>query len=393
MFSTPIPVIAYVLLSISFIGILAAFFYGWSAYIRTARQKPAPLPADDSGYPSASVIVYADCSEELLENTLDSLVLEDYPDFEIIVVCELDSDQAAILRERYAHRYKNVYVTFIPPGSHNVSRRKLAITTGVKAAKGEIIVTTCGNIDLPDTHCWLKSLLSPFHGPQGKYTDISLGVSKFRLEDLKGPGKWYRQFDMTLGNALWIGYALNGRPFRGDGNNLAFRRSTFIEHKGYSRTTNIHNGDDDLFLREIANSANTKTVVSPESIITITWPEGANKIWSDRKEGYIFTSRLLPKAPFLKEWCADILQWIIPGCAVAGLITTLPNLIGLIIGIFLILLFWTLEIILYRAIASKLMVKRLWMQVVPFWIWRIAGNLIFLLLHYREMKLNYTWVR
>lgn len=393
MFSAPISAISIIFLSLSLAGIVTACVYGLAAYIRTVRDKSTELPDDESEYPKASVVIYSDCAEDMLEKTLDAMVMEDYPDFEIIVVCDLPSDQASILKERYAARYKNVYVTFIPPGSHNVSRRKLAITSGVKAASGEIIVTTSGNIELPDSHLWLRNLLAPFCGAQGKYTDISLGVSVIRAEDFKGPLGEYMQFDSTLSKGLWIGYALQGKTYRGDGNNLAFRRSVFLQHKGYAKTINIHNGDDDLFISEISNPANTKAVINQDSILRLVCPGDANRTWSERKEGYNFTAKWLRKSPFIRDCINDLLQWFVPGFAIAGLVTSLPNLTGMIIGICLILIFWGLEIYLYNKLASKLKTARMWYQPVPFWLARFLCEIIFRLANFRRSKQNYTWVR
>ena len=396
MFSTPIPALSYVMLAISLAGLLVACFYGWVAYFRASRLKePDVLEGSeyDEAYPKASVIVYADCPEELLDRTVDALTREDYPDFEIIVVCDSMRDQADLLNERYKMKYDNVYVTFIPQGSHNVSRRKLAITSGVKAAKGEIIVTTAGNIDLPANHRWLRTLLSPFYGESGKRIDISLGYSHIRLSDLTGYGKWYREFDAVLTGALWIGYASMGETYRGDGNNLAFRRSVFIEHKGYARTINIHNGDDDLFISEIANSSNTRVVVSDDSILSTVWPDGANLIWSNRKEGYNFTAKWLNKSPFIRQFVTDLLQWIVPAAGITGFVTALPNLIGLILGFAFILIFWVLETLLYLSVAKKLCSESKWYRVVPFWLFRLIGEISFRIMHHKRSKNNFTWVR
>lgn len=396
MFDTPIPTISIVMLAISFAGIVICCLYGWQAYFRASKPQDPDVPEGDeydSDYPSASVIVYADCPEAVLDRTIESMTQEDYPDFEIIVVCDAMRDQADLLNERYAMKYDNVYVTFIPQGSHNVSRRKLAITSGVKAAKGEIIVTTTGNVELPESHRWLRTLLSPFFGYKGKSTDVSLGLSRIPLKDLSGYGRWYKEFDSVLTNALWIGYATMGKAFRGDGYNLAFRRSVFIEHKGYARTINLHNGDDDLFISEISKPGNTQVVITPDTVLPTVWPDGADVIWTNRKEGYNFTEKWLRKGPFIREFVSNLMQWIIPGAAVTGFLTALPNLIGLILGVVVILIYWAFETWLYLMLAKNLCTDAKWYRVMPFWTFRLPANIIFRILHHRRSKLNFTWVR
>ena len=147
--------------------------------------------------PKVSVIVYSQVSEEELMDYLHDLCGQDYPDFEVIVVCESTAESNEMLLESCTRIFSNVYVTFIPPGSHNLSRRKLAQTLGIKAAKGEIIVTTVANAFIPSS-VWLSSLVSAFRGEITDNTDVSLGYSHFDYSEMLGWGKWYREFNSVI---------------------------------------------------------------------------------------------------------------------------------------------------------------------------------------------------
>lgn len=388
-----LPVISIILLCVGAVAIIVAATYGMHPFYKALMASRREIPESDGPYPKASVIVYAECDEETLERTVEKIMAEDYPDFEVIVVYEMAADYAKMLNERLQKKYDNIYVTFIPPGSHNVSRRKLAITSGVKAANGEIIVTTCGNIELPEEHRWLRTLLRPFCGREGHYADISLGLSKINFADLKGPGRWYRQFDDVVNAMQWIGYCEMHRPYRGDGFNLAFRRRLFFEHKGYAKSINVHNGDDDLFINEISTDTNSRTAVSRQSIVTTLWPDYGNTEWSNRKEGYNFTARWLPGAPFIRLRVFKLLQWVIAGCMIAAIVTALPDLLGLIIGLPLLCLYWGGLIYLYRAFAGRIGVVKLWWAVVPFLLWQPIGDVCFRLVHWQSAKKNFTWTK
>lgn len=393
MFNIPIPALSYVLMGLAFALIILSVIYGLKPICLAIRPGAIPSADVPDQAPKASVIIYTDNDSEKLEYLLDAMTREDYPDFEIIVVYDAPADYARMLNERFSKTYGNVYVTFIPPGSHNISRRKLAITSGVKASKGEIIVTTTGDVVLPNHHHWLSSLLAPFCGQNGRSIDVSLGLSQIKFADFKGWTRWYRQFDSILSDAQWIGYALMGKTYRGDGNNLAFRRSTFLDHKGYAKTINLHNGDDDLFINEISTGANTAVVTNPESQLVTEWPQGANRVWSNRKEGYNFTARWLPKQPFMRYWCQKFLQWLIPASIIAAFVIALPNLLMLIIGAALLIIFWGLEIFLYRRLASRYNCVRLWWAVVPFWMFQPIADIWFDLAHRETAKQNFTWLR
>lgn len=393
MFSAPVPWISALLLVIAVVGALIAYFYGLRPYIQAARFHNPQLPSDSDVFsPKASVVVYCQSDEDTLMSALEQLTRQDYPDYEIIVVCDAGVEYASYISERISDIYSNVYVTFVQPGSHNLGRHKLANTLGIKAAKGDVIITTVANITVP-SDSWLSRLLAPFCGEQGKYIDVSLGLSKIDFNEMTGPLRWFRQFDSVLTNGLWIGYASVANPYRGDGYNLAFRRSVFFKHKGYAKSIYLHHGEDDLFIHEIANGANTRVVVDPESVIVTNWGQSANRVWSIRKSRYDFTARWLPRAPFFRSDSMMFLNWLVPASATVAACLSLHNLIPAIIGCVTLLALWGAEIFHYRQLATRLGAVRLWWAVVPFWIGRPVANFLFKYDHLGTRKKNFTWVR
>lgn len=362
---------------------------------------------DDSGdspaaAPKVSVIVYSQIPEEVLMEYLDVLSEQDYPEYEVIVVCEATAENHEILAESCSRRYRNTYVTFIPPNSHNLSRRKLALTIGIKAAHGDIIVTTTANSIIPSSE-WLSRLIAPFRGSDGEDIDVSLGYSHFDYARMKGWSKWYREFSSVLTDVQWIGYALVRKPYRGDGTNLAFRRNLFFEHKGYSQSMYLHSGDDDIFINEVATPDNTAMVLDPETILKVEWGDAAKRMWSMKKEQYDFTSHWLPRAPFLREGAVSVMQWaIMLLCVASGLIAfyyAMPETDPVIAAIpamvagALLLLFWLAEIIIYRRGASVMKATRLWWAVPLFRLIKPIYNFIFRLSNRRSKRRNFTWAR
>ncbi len=351
--------------------------------------------------PKVSVIVYSQVAEEELLNYLSSLCEQDYPDFEVIVVCESTAEGSDMLTESCTRHFKNVYVTFIPPGSHNLSRKKLALTLGMKAAKGDIVITTVANARI-HSGSWLSALIAPFRGDNAETVDVSLGYSHFDYSQMKGLGKWYREFVAQLTDAGWIGYAISGNPYRGDGNNLAFRRKLFFEHKGYSQSIYLHSGDDDLFINEIATPENTVMVLEPQSILSTEWGDASKRMWRARKEQYDFTSHWLPRGAFLKAGAASATRWVILlMCIAAGLTgyifsekqNDINSFIPAIAAIGLLLIFQLSEILIYRKAAEKMKATRLWWALPIFRLARPVLNFLFRLRHRRHRRYNYTWMR
>lgn len=369
--------------------------------IRVGSYKPHEDDATDTPAPKVSVIVYSQVAEEVLMDYLEVLNSQDYPDFEVIVVSESTAESNEILSESCTRRFNNVYVTFIPPGSHNLSRRKLALTLGMKAAKGDIVVTTTANAEI-HSNSWLSKLIAPFIGENAAATEVSLGYSHLDYSHMKGWGKWYREFVSVLTDAEWIGYALAGKPYRGDGYNLAFRRNLFFEHKGYSQCMYLHSGDDDIFIHEIATPENTVMVLDRESILSINWREATKRMWRIRKEQYDFTSRWLPQEPFRRAGAISTMQWMILFLCIAVGVTGYMNAgnshdihayIPAMAAAFILILFHLAEILIYRRAAEKMGATRLWWAFPIFRLIKPMLNKLFSFRHRRARRWNYTWAR
>lgn len=348
------------------------------------------IAASETPCPKVSVIVYAFTGEEGLAEYLEALMAQDYPDFEVILIYDAGAAATAVITDRFTPLYPSLYITFIPPGSHNLSRRKLALTMGMKAAKGKVAVTTCANSRIPSRQ-WLSGLVAPFVTDSN--VEVSLGVSRFDFDELRGIGKWYKQFDDVMTTSQWVASAMRRRAYRGDGYNLAFDRELFFSHKGYSKTINLENGDDDLFIREISNRENTAVVVTPETIVTTLWDDAANRMWKERKERYDFTSRWLPKGPFIAAGLASLMRWVALGASAAAIILSLPNLFVTAIIAPLLVATALVEISAYRKAATALGAIRLWWAVPLFMLWRPVGNFLFRLSRYSHRKKNFTWQR
>ena len=341
-------------------------------------------------YPKVSVVVYSTVNEEVLTEFLRQITSQDYPDFEVIVVCDATQETSSMLSEKFAAIFPNVYITFIPPGSHNLSRRKLALTLGIKAASGEIIVTTVANAVIPSTQ-WLTALTLPL--VHNNLREVSLGYSHPDFSELPSSGRLYKEFFRTLTDANWIGYALLGKPYRGDGFNLAFRRELFFRCKGYSKTMHLHTGEDDLFIHDVADRYNTAVVISPETILTTIWGPTASSNLNLQRSQYDFTSRWLPSAPFARAGAASASQWLIIFLGLASALAALPNIIPSIAAAIVWIIVISLEAWYYHRAANKLQTAPLSWQVPLFWLIKPLNNMLFRGRRRGARYKNYTWQR
>lgn len=384
---------SYVAIAAALLLAVIVFVYGLRPNIRVARL---PIPQDDdepepqTDLPPVSVIVYySGTDSDQLKSVLAQIYSQQYPDFEVIAVCDATSDAAARLAEELEPLYEHLHITFIPPGSHNLSRRKLALTIGIKAAHNEVILSTVANVNILSPY-WIRLMAEPF---ADRDIDLALGITRPDTECMRGPWRWYREFDDQLVTTRWVGYALAHRPYRGDGYNLAMRRSVFMANKGFASTIHLHSGDDDLFVNQIATESNTVAVADRRAMLRTIWNNSANRVWALRKSKYDFTARWLPKGPALRDGFVSLCQWLIPALCVFAALVALPSWWQAVVAGVISTTFFVAEIILYRAVATRLLDTRLWWAVVPFRLARPLVNACFRLNQRSSNFKNYTWQR
>ena len=82
-----------------------------------------------------SVIITAHDNLYELEHNLQMFLQQKYPaDYQVIVVCQSTDGETQDYLKRMAAENSHLYYTYIPESSRYMSRKKLQITLGVKAA-------------------------------------------------------------------------------------------------------------------------------------------------------------------------------------------------------------------------------------------------------------------
>ncbi|MDE6684716.1 MAG: glycosyltransferase, partial [Duncaniella sp.] len=139
---TPLIIALLAVLVVSAIYLLAGFRH----YVASVSKRVATDTASDAeglavdSFPPVSVIVYSEDDASNLEILLPQILDQDYPaPYEVIVVNDGAVDSTKDVIARLEHRYSNLYMTFTPQESRSLSRKKLALTLGIKAAKYNVL--------------------------------------------------------------------------------------------------------------------------------------------------------------------------------------------------------------------------------------------------------------
>ncbi len=269
---------------------LALLFIQWF-YIRTLYFLPQHRAKRESKQPkeyaaqlpSLSVIVYAHNDADYLQQHLPLLLKQNYPTFEVIVVSDGSTDDTADVVSAMQVDNPHLHYTFVPQDTHNISRKKLAHTLGIKAARHEVVLFTYAHAK-PQSDSWLQQMGRNFL----PHIDVVLGYSYIESTAL---GRWrYRYFDSLIHSLRYLSAAIMGNPFMAKGSNLAYRKSLFFAHKGYAKYLNLEFGEDDLFINDVTTKSNTRVELHPDSYVTCCYTNHA-QVWHNEVKQRHFMAR------------------------------------------------------------------------------------------------------
>lgn len=254
----------------------------YARILRAARAGRRGRTTYTNQLPPLSVVIYAHEECDALRRNLPAVLGQDYPQFEVIVVNEGDSDGSSDYLSLMETRHANLRHTFVPDSSRYISHKKLALTLGFKAARHDWLVLTDADCR-PTGDQWLRTMarnLVP--GIQ-----IVLGYSGYE----RGKGWLHKRaaFDNLFLAMRYLGAALARHPYMGVGRNLLYSKTFFNEQKGFAAHLDLLRGDDDLFINHSANGRNTRVEADPRAIVRLR-PVSSARVWREEKIGRAFTA-------------------------------------------------------------------------------------------------------
>jgi poly-beta-1,6-N-acetyl-D-glucosamine synthase len=199
---------------------------GWSVRTNSPRNDHQHV---------ISVIVPIRNEYQNLSNLIRNILNQTYARFEVIVVDDHSDDGGAAIIS--AMGLPNVKVI-----KNEGIGKKSAITTGVKSAIGDIVITTDADCQFHDQ--WIEVINSYFN----ERTQMVTGAVRF----LNG-GTFFQklqqiEFASLIGSSASL--ANFKSPIMCNGANLAYRRVAFFNVNGYEGNDHIASGDDEFLMRK-----------------------------------------------------------------------------------------------------------------------------------------------
>lgn len=245
------------------------------------RIKKGKVHFDESR-PAVSVIICSRDEEENLRKYLPLFLSQDYPDYEVVVVDDGSYDNTEDYLAWMTTQHPNLKTSFVPKETKSISTKKLGLTIGIKAAKNDLLLFTDADC-MPEGNKWITNMVRNFQAE----TEFVLGYGGYLKR--KGFLNKLIKYDTLFIGIQYLGMAMARRPYMGVGRNMAYRKETFFNLKGFATTLNLMSGDDDLMVQRGANKTNTEVEISAESV---TWsePKKTFKQWYAQKERHLSVS-------------------------------------------------------------------------------------------------------
>lgn len=194
-----------------------------------------------------SVVVAAYNEQKTITQLLTSLINQDYPQnmYELIIVDDDSTDKTREIVRHFQEKAPNLRLYQTNPESTIRSRKKNALSLGVKESKGDIILTT--DADCVVGHQWISGMVRYF----GRGVGMVAGFSEPLIHDWAKTSfiQKYEYLD-TIGLFFAAAGAIgSNKPFSCSGQNLGFTRDAFDNVNGYERIKNYISGDDVLLMQ------------------------------------------------------------------------------------------------------------------------------------------------
>ena len=276
-----------IILALFALMIVIQLGYYLFVYLRVVLCKEKSV-APSNGMPPVSIIICARNESENLTLNLPSLLEQDYPSYEVIVVNDCSEDNTEQVLAEFKQKYPHLRSTIIKKDGSFLNNKKFAATVGVKAAQHEWLLFTEADCR-PENDQWIASMSRCF----SENKEIVLGYGGYLVKN-SFLNKWIR-YNTCFTALQYFGYAKIGKAYTGVGRNLAYRKSMFFAHNGFAEHAHVPSGDNDLLVNRAATMQNV-AMTYIKNAHTRSVPGRTLREWMMQKRWHFTTSKYYRKS-------------------------------------------------------------------------------------------------
>jgi cellulose synthase/poly-beta-1,6-N-acetylglucosamine synthase-like glycosyltransferase len=257
-------------------GLLLALCQGLLA--RGLRGLPQHWPA--AAQP-VSVLLAARNEAARLDRCLGSLLSQDYPQFEVLLVLDRCTDGSQALAAAWAARDGRLRVLEVEETPPGWSPKKWALQQALDAARHDLLLLT--DADCRASAGWIAALAAPLAAGR----ELVLGTGRY--EAAPGLLGWVVRLETAYTAFQYLGAAGLGLPYMAVGRSLGYTRAFIRRAGGMAPIASRLSGDDDLLVNRFADPSRTAALAAPEAA---TWslPPANWAAWRRQKQRHVSAS-------------------------------------------------------------------------------------------------------
>jgi biofilm PGA synthesis N-glycosyltransferase PgaC len=252
-----------------------------------------------------SVIICTRNDLQNLQQNLSSVLEQDYPSFEVIVVNDASNDGT----KEYLENLSYPHLRSIHLDEKTRAGKKPALITGTDNALYPFLLLTDADCK-PATKNWIRSHIQFAF----EKSTVVLGYGKHQKQ--KGFLNRLIRFDTAIIAMQYMNSAMWKHPYMAVGRNMGYSKDLSPVLKKID--ANIASGDDDLFIQAISKKANFKVNLEKESFTT-SITKSTIKEWLSQKARHTTTA---PNYGFFTKFTL-LLKWVISAGFYLGFIIIL----------------------------------------------------------------------
>lgn len=227
--------------------------------------------------PAASIIICAKNEAQNLAQYLKVVLIQQYKQYEVIVVNDGSTDETIDVLVEYYKRNKNLKIVNIE--AKDSCGKKNALQKGIEVAMFDTIVVTDADCR-PATTQWLAKIVGAYMSD----TKIVLAHSPYEKQD--GFLNKLIRYENFITALQYFGFAKAGLPYMGVGRNLSYKKELVQSFNPTNATEKIPTGDDDLLINAMATAKNTEVCIDKDAF-TYTKAQTTFSDWLNQKRRHL----------------------------------------------------------------------------------------------------------
>jgi len=230
-------VIFQIIYAATFIFLLIYLFYLRLFYVGLKNRNVNFV----NSKPFVSVVVAARNEKQNIAHLLTALVNQTYPSdlFQIIIANDDSTDETASIVDRFSQKWDIIKLVNVIGREKVISPKKNALSQAIEIAEGEIILST--DADCLVGKYWIESMVACFDK-----NEMVIGFSRTILADWAKTSfiKKFEHFDFLAMFYAAAGAISSGKYFSCSGQNIAYKKESFIKVGGFKKIKHLISGDD-----------------------------------------------------------------------------------------------------------------------------------------------------